>query len=223
MKRGINGLLLILAVLLCLPLGGSAHDVPEERKDCSIELLIRYDGEDITGGTLKAVKVGYVDQEDGNFFFYQEMTGEKLEDVASPEAAQKLKEFYDDNKDDYDFYTQIQTVTEGKSQFKNLTTGLYLIVQDNAAEGFSKLDAFLVGVPMMVEGEYQYHVTAAVKSELERTPTPVTPPAVKPSDPKLPQTGQLNWPVPLMASAGLGLFLLGWVLCFRKKRADHEK
>ena len=203
MKRGINGLLLILAVLLCLPLGGSAHDVPEERKDCSIELLIRYDGEDITGGTLKAVKVGYVDQEDGNFFFYQEMTG--------------------DNKDDYDFYTQIQTVTEGKSQFKNLTTGLYLIVQDNAAEGFSKLDAFLVGVPMMVEGEYQYHVTAAVKSELERTPTPVTPPAVKPSDPKLPQTGQLNWPVPLMASAGLGLFLLGWVLCFRKKRADHEK
>ena len=169
MKRGINGLLLILAVLLCLPLGGSAHDVPEERKDCSIELLIRYDGEDITGGTLKAVKVGYVDQEDGNFFFYQEMTGEKLEDVASPEAAQKLKEFYDDNKDDYDFYTQIQTVTEGKSQFKNLTTGLYLIVQDNAAEGFSKLDAFLVGVPMMVEGEYQYHVTAAVKSELERT------------------------------------------------------
>jgi LPXTG-motif cell wall-anchored protein len=34
---------------------------------------------------------------------------------------------------------------------------------------------------------------------------------------KLPQTGQLNWPVPLMAMSGLLLFAFGWWLKQREK------
>lgn len=41
----------------------------------------------------------------------------------------------------------------------------------------------------------------------------------EPDKPTLPQTGQLWWPVPLMAIAGLVLFLLGWLR--RKERADE--
>ncbi|MDD5931112.1 MAG: SpaA isopeptide-forming pilin-related protein [Oscillospiraceae bacterium] len=48
--------------------------------------------------------------------------------------------------------------------------------------------------------------------------TPDTP--QEPGKPTLPQTGQLNWPVPVLAAAGLGLFAAGWALCFRRK--DHE-
>lgn len=38
---------------------------------------------------------------------------------------------------------------------------------------------------------------------------------------KLIQTGQLNWPVPFLACAGLLLFAAGWALVFLKKEKDH--
>jgi LPXTG-motif cell wall-anchored protein len=116
-------------------------------------------------------------------------------------------------------------VKNGKAVFNDLPTGLYLIIQEEAAEGFNPLGAFLVSVPYLENGEYRYHVTAAIKSELEREPEtePTTPPPTVPDDPKLPQTGQLNWPIPLMAVAGLGLFIAGSMLCFGKKRERYEK
>lgn len=38
---------------------------------------------------------------------------------------------------------------------------------------------------------------------------------------RLPQTGQLNWPVPVLVVFGLALISAGWILRFGKK--DHEK
>ena len=224
MKKVIT-LVLALSVLLLLPLTAYANDVPQEREDCSIEVIVRYDGENVDGGTLTAIRVGYVDEEDGNYFFSQEYTGAKLEDIASADAPEEQKKFYDENKDSFEFYTQTQSVENGKATFTGLPTGLYLIIQEQATEGFSKLGAFLVSVPYMKDGEYQYHVTAAIKSELEREPEtePTTPPPTEPEDPKLPQTGQLNWPIPLMVVAGVGLFIAGWMLCFGKKRERYEK
>jgi hypothetical protein len=214
--------LLALSVLLSLPLTAYAHDVPQERDDCSIEVIVRYDGQNVDGGTLTVIKVGYVDEEDGNYFFSQEFTNIKIEDIASPNAPKTQQEFYNNNKSNYDFYTQTQTVENGKATFSGLSIGLYLIVQNRAADGFSKLGAFLVSVPYMENGEYQYHVTASIKSELEREPEPTEP---EPTDPPpgLPQTGQLNWPIPLMVVAGLGFFAVGWALCFGKKREQYEK
>ena len=48
-------------------------------------------------------------------------------------------------------------------------------------------------------------------------PTPA--PAVDPSVPTLPQTGQLWWPVPVLACVGLLLFTLGW---FAGRREEDE-
>lgn len=39
--------------------------------------------------------------------------------------------------------------------------------------------------------------------------------------PKLPQTGQLNWPVPILLSCGGLLFILGCVLCFGRRKDDY--
>lgn len=50
--------------------------------------------------------------------------------------------------------------------------------------------------------------------------TPGTPEAAAMT---LPQTGQMNWPVPVLAAAGLGLFLAGWIMRYGKKKSDHEK
>ena len=225
MSKRIFAILLALALLLSLPLQAAAHDVPQERDDCSIELQVRYNGEDVTGGTLTAIRVGYVDEDDGNFFFSQEITGEKLEDISSAEAPGIQEKFYKENKATYAFYTQTQKVENGKVTFTGLTTGLYLVIQEEAAEGFHKLGAFLISVPYLQDGVYQYQVTAAVKLELEREPEtePTTPPPTEPEDPKLPQTGQLNWPIPLMAVAGLTLFIAGWLLRFGKKKEQYEK
>ena len=41
---------------------------------------------------------------------------------------------------------------------------------------------------------------------------------VEETDPGLIQTGQLNWPVPVLAGCGLVLFMLGWILTFMKRK-----
>lgn len=43
------------------------------------------------------------------------------------------------------------------------------------------------------------------------------------SDVVLPQTGQLNWPIPVMVIAGLGLFSAGWMIRFGKKKEKDER
>ena len=98
MKR-ILTFLIALSVVCAIPLTAYAHDVPQERNDCSIEVIVRYDGDDVDGGTLTVIRVGYVDEEDGDYFFSQEMTGVKLEDIASSGAPAVQKEFYKNNKD----------------------------------------------------------------------------------------------------------------------------
>jgi len=97
-------------------------------------------------------------------------------------------------------------------------------------------------------GELTYDVDATAKPELEReasptsptptpTPTPTTPPDDPPgeveipddptplaptptkSGPGLPQTGQLNWPVPVLVGAGALFLLLGlWLLVSDARR-----
>ena len=215
MKRVLT-FLLVLSALLTLPLSAYAHDVPQNRNDCSIEIIVRYDGENVDGGTLTAIKIGYVDEENGNFFFCQEYTGLPLEDITSSGAAADQEDFYNNNKSNHSFYTQTQTVKTGKATFSGLSTGVYLIQQNTAAKGFARIDSFLVSVPYMENGVYQYQVTALIKSDLEREPEPTKAPPTPPGN-KLPQTGQLNWPVPLMAFAGLAVFAIGWVLYFGDK------
>ena len=220
MKR-ILTFLMALSVLLTLPVVASAHPVPDVSEECSIEVVVSYDDKAVDGGTLTAIKVGYVDENDGNYFFSQVITGEKLEDISSSTAPSAQLTFYNQNKDTYTFYTQTQSVEDGKALFSDLPMGLYLIVQYTAASGYSKMDPFLVTVPYLKNDTYVYDVDVLAKSELEREPEPTKAPPVDPGN-KLPQTGQLNWPVPLMAVAGLALFTVGWVLYFGKKRDRYE-
>ena len=223
MKR-LFSLLLVILVLFCQPLAVFAHDyVQLDKTDCSIEMLVRYEGENITGGTLTAIKVGYVAEDDGNYYFRKEFTNDLLENISSPSLPAEMADFYNNNKKSHVFYTQTQSVTNGKATFSGLGVGLYLIVQNKAADGYSPLNPFLVSVPYMEDGQYRYHVTASVKSELDREPKPGTTPPTKPP-PDLPQTGQLNWPVPVLAAAGMAMLLLGaWLRSGRKKETEYEE
>ena len=220
--------LLALLLLVCLPLSAAAHPVPDERKDghCSITVTMTYQEKALPGGTLALYKVGDVAEEGGNYSFVPvEAIREdfaQFGDIQSPELAEKLSKLE----------SKLTPVTalpqkvgeEGKVTFLNLPFGLYLVVQKTAPAGYGKTEPFLVSLPYLEEGEYQYDVASQPKTDLERevTTKPTTSPTTKPassSGGKLPQTGQLWWPVPVLACGGLGCIVVGLI---RKRRAGDE-
>lgn len=144
------------------------------------------------------------------------MDGEPLEDIQDPELPQTLADFAKENKLTG---TTLTVGSAGTATFEDLELGLYLIIQETPAKGYSALKPFLVSVPYMVDGKYEYDVTAQVKSELERIPETTKAPA--PTDPKLPQTGQLNWPVPVLVVLGLLLLAAGWVTRYGKRQNER--
>ena len=227
MKKHLKSLLALL-LLACLPLSAAAHPVPDEQKDghCSITVTMTYQEKALPGGTLALYKVGDVAEEDGNYSFVPvEAIREdfaQFGDIQSPELAGKL----------HKLESKLTPVTalpqkvgeEGKVTFLNLPFGLYLVVQKTAPAGYGKTEPFLVSLPYLYEGEYQYDVASQPKTDLEReVPTkPTTSPTTKPaaaSGGKLPQTGQLWWPVPVLACGGLGCIVVG---LFRRRRAGDE-
>ena len=55
----------------------------------------------------------------------------------------------------------------------------------------------------------------------ETNPTSPTQPTPTTPKPTLPQTGQTNWPIPVLAAAGLVLIVLGWLLrCGERRDTD---
>jgi len=221
MKKFIAILVAVL-LLAILAMPAAAHDVPQDRNDCSATITISYDGKAVNGGTLTAIRVGYIGEDDGNYFFLREYDNELLSDPSAAALPQQLLNFYNANKGKHTFKTKTVNVTNGSAVFKDLPTGLYLMVQNTPAKGFGKLAPFLVGLPYLDEqGVYQYHLNAAAKPALEREPETTAPPPTY--GPWLPQTGQLNWPVPVMAVLGTALFVAGWVLCFLgRRKCDGE-
>lgn len=220
--------LLALLLLLELPLSAAAHPVPDAQKDgqCSITVTMTHQGKALKGGTLALYKVGDVAEEDGNYSFVpvEAIRGDfaQFGDIQSPELAGKL----------YKLESKLAPVTalpqkvgeDGKVTFSSLPFGLYLAVQKAAPAGYGKTEPFLVSLPYLYEGEYQYDVVSQPKTGLEReVPTEPTSPTTKPTSPgggKLPQTGQLWWPVPVLTCGGLGCIVVG--LLRRRRDGDED-
>ena len=79
---------------------------------------------------------------------------------------------------------------------------------------------------MMEDGQWKSQVEAMPKIEVSVSGKPETPlkrpvstpkPAFSGNNLRLPQTGQLIWPIPVMAIAGMLLFAVGWSLRKDKK------
>lgn len=208
-------LLWITAVLLlAMPVSVYAHTVPDiERTDGMIEVVLCDDGAPVVGGELKVVRVGYIYEENGDYSFHRFVDDAPVEEVQSAATAESMVQFFQSHKEQYAFDTLVSSVgEEGKVQFQGLEMGLYLIMQDVPAPGYSAIKPFLVTLPYMQDGEYCYRISSAVKTALEREPVPTEPEPTKPSGDKLPQTGQLNWPVPVLAVCGLVCVLIGIAL-----------
>ena len=220
-KHVISGLLALL-FLLALPLPAAAQPVPDESRNghCSITVSMTYKGKAVRGGTLALYKVGDVAENGGNYSFVpvEEIRADIPEfgDIESPDLAGKLCKLESKLTPVTDLPKKVGE--DGNATFSDLTFGLYLVVQKTAASGYGKTAPFLVSVPYLYADEYQYDVTSQPKTDLEREVKPTAPPSSG-GGKKLPQTGQLWWPVPVLACAGLGCIAVG---LFRRWEARDE-
>lgn len=225
MKRRIFSLLAALALFCALSITAYAYETPQDIPG-SISVIMRYDGELIPGGELTCYRVGYIYEEDGSYSFRRLLDDEPLEEVQSAKLAEELAEYAEKNKDKlYHKTLEIGKSGDGKGKvvFDGLETGLYVLVQEKAAEGYSAVKPFLVGVPNNEDGEYVYDVVASSKAQPTPEETKPTTAPTKETEPTLPQTGQLNWPVPLMVVLGMGFFVVGWMMRFNRKKDGYEE
>lgn len=147
--------------------------------------------------------------------------GLQLGDLTGSKFAHDLKNYAKSNQ----LIGTTKTIgADGKVIFDNISLGLYLVVQNKAANGYYAVTPFLVSVPTLKNGSWIYQVDATPKVELVQkkklTDTPKKTTSLSFGS-KLPQTGQLNWPVPVLAICGLLLFAFGWGITFtRRKKND---
>ncbi len=220
--RKIFPVLLVLCLLCMAPVAAYAHEVPDESRKGTITVEMKYEGHAVTGGTLTAYRVGEIQESDGNYSFGKTdaMKGfaGSYEDIESADLAESIAAFVE--KEQISAYAMAQN-QNGKAVFSDVDLGLYLIVQSETSEGYEALNPFLVAVPMNEGGHYVYEITAEGKFQFQQNPKPVTPD--DPTDPTLPQTGQLNWPIPILAVLGMCLFSTGWALRFGRKKNRYEE
>ena len=208
--------------------------MPDTSRKGTITVEMRYDGKDVTGGSLAAYRVGQIEENNGDYRFAKTAEMEALpdsyDDIGSPALAKNVAAFI--SAQEISAYKTADN-TGGKAVFDEMETGLYLIEQTRASDGYEPINPFLISVPMNDGGRYQYDVTAEGKFSLRQLATPAPTPSESPTPPRpippwrpfrprLPQTGQLNWPIPVLTLLGLGVFIAGWMLRFGKKNG-HEK
>lgn len=237
-KKLLTGMICIMLIMMGNPV--FAHEIPDLDQTGSIEITMDYDGTRVSGGELSLYRVGDIEEDDGNYRFVLsesfENSGLLLDEVSSAELAGQLAEYAQKNTD----ALKVAAIDEkGMAYFRDLKPGLYLIIQSVPAEGYYPADPFLVSIPMLEDGKYVYHVDASPKIELEKeenppvptptptptptpgepTPEPGTPtPSIETPEPELPYTGQLLWPIPVLAGGGLLLIIIGWMI--RRKEND---
>ena len=216
---------IVLLILPALILGMCCHVLADEQLDlnkkASVTFVMEFDGVPLDGGGLTLYQVGQMDTDGKGFSLVEPLLqdGPSLEDLQAAGFGKTLYEL----AAACGLQSVIAAVSNGQAVAAELNTGLYVVGQNPGDEtpGYAPIDPFLIALPQWQNGSYVYDLTAAPKVPLVPAPTDPTDPT-QPTEPEnppdIPQTGQLNWPIPLMAVLGLAVFVLGWGLYFGEKR-----
>ena len=140
-------------------------------------------------------------------------TGEELDRV-NAELADKMAKIAAGS--DFDI-SPVEMDASGTVSFQDLEVGLYLVMQDKQGTGDNQFEIapFLVSIPQHnPDGTWNYDVNAQSKPVTVTWIPPESPDEpVKPDKPgKLPQTGQLWWPVLALSAAGTAFIIAGAVI-----------
>lgn len=124
-------------------------------------------------------------------------------------------------------YYTVSAVTDrsGSLRFEGLKAGLYLVARTKTDPANEDLitDPLLVFIPETVNGSVIYDVVCTPKFSYFSQDDPIPPDVPdSPSGGDLPQTGQLMWPVTVLAVLGCFLILGGSAL-LREEGSDEKK
>lgn len=216
---------LLTALVVVLGAGvpaSAAAELPDTSRTGSISLTMKYQNKAVAGGSFSLYQVAGVTVSDTGYGYTLvngfEDCGVSLDNLEDSKLASQLEAKVDSAKSKV-----TSTVSSsGTVKFEDLELGLYLIVQETAAEGYNKVSSFIVTVPIDEDGALTYDVDATPKMSAITavTPTPKKPATPKTTPKVLPKTGQLNWPVPVLVVSGLLVFAFGWSL--RRGKSAHE-
>ena len=223
MLKRIFAAAVVLLLVAGLTVTAFAHPVPDLDAIGSITFVMELDSEKLDSGMLNLYQVGLVEDVDGDICFKLVPELEEheifLNDLKETGLAETLLTAAKVEK----LPVLSAYIEDGEAVFEELETGLYVVWQDDedACDGLLPINPFLISMPRFENGEYITDVVAQPKVGYETEPT--VPPTTEPPDPEAPQTGQLNWPVPVMGISGAVLFVAGFLLWTTRKRADYEK
>ena len=215
MKRRILTLAVAIFAMLSLCVTALAtHPVPDLSRNGSITLRMAPGDVPLNDGYLNLYKVGDLSEEDGNYFFTL-MDGRVV--THNEEVTLILAEELLTMAKEAKLVARTAKIEEGQAVFHDLQHGLYVVWQAkaDASKGYMPISPFLISVPRFADGAYVLDVVADPKVALETVPPTTAPPPSRP--PELPQSGQLNWPVPVLAVSGAFLLILGFLLISRKR------
>lgn len=195
--------------------------VPDLSKKGSITIcmLDSASGNAVSGGTMTLFQAGSVHENDGNFSFEltDEFAGSKESlETLNADLALRLASCAREQK----IGGTVAAIDDnGKAEFANVKPGLYLVVQEQAAEGYYCVSPFLVSIPQQENGYYFYDVNATPKVELlnrkPETPVPSSPDAPAGNTPR---TGDNSNPIVWMAVLGISAFGFAGILIVGMKR-----
>ncbi len=244
------GFSFVLAAVMLFSAVVLAEELPDRNKLGSVNVTLRDSATQaiLTDGEISLYKVADTNPQSTEllYVFTREFgqSGEVLVDMPDAALAATLSAYAEEEK----LIGLVEAVDEnGRVAFDDLTLGLYLMVQSVPSTGYAAFSPFFVTVPLLQDGMYVYEVDASPKMELmvplnpEPSPTPTPTPTPGPTStpgptvtptptpvptmtppPVIPQTGQLNWPIPVMIICGLLFFSLGWYLLRTEEGTKHE-
>ena len=239
MKK-ITVLLIVLVMMFHMTMDLCAQENPDTNRSGSITFSMNYNQKPMEGGSLTIYRVGAIIKKIDAFeFMLIEPLGESgltLDELDDSMLAEKLMNLVSEKKLD----GISSSIKKGKVVFRDLKPGLYLVTQraEETTEGFYPVNPFLISLPTWENGQYIYDLTGEPKNLPHHKP--VEPGKTDEPDESddsneseelrepdeltevLPQTGQLNWPIPLMAISGALLFVFGYHVYFGK-RDEFEK
>ncbi len=249
-KQQILKIFILLVLTAAFAMFGTtvfAADGPDmnETGSISITFIDSTTNDPVPGGTVTLYHIAELSYSDMEYsYVYTEAFADctlSLDDLEANSLASSLSAYATTNIISGDLAT---ADANGVCTFDELPLGLYLAVQSQAASGYYAVQPFLITVPMTDEDGYVYDVDATPKMQgVTQIPESSTPESSTPEssstpstddsssrnpnagvggveDENLPQTGQLNWPIPVLAGAGVLLFFLGWALTFSRKKKN---
>lgn len=226
--KALTALTVCLASMMTgMAVSAAGPDIPDLNRKGSLSITFTVKGEPISNGNEVGIyKVADVVEDNGFKFVYNDTFAEAGEmpedlDAVNGELALKLEKIAEKKK--APLYKDSQELdSNGNVTFSDLETGLYLIVHTKKTEitlsdktkVVYTINPFLVSIPQKKDGKLVYDVTSKPKVSPEKK---VTPPKKTPP-PRLPQTGQLWWPVMALGVAGAVFVTFGLVRKMKSRK-----